>query len=160
MENYISETRITPRRAADCILALLAALPLSACGAGSQQATSAANGPHPSPTNVRNETSASAQCAAALGKNGFVTAAPTTIGEIRAARIGGPAPGLNPGRDAFPGMPATTAAAWCWTSGPSDTGSDGRTWHVFVAANGRAEHYFDLTYPGSETPPPGQPSVP
>jgi hypothetical protein len=59
-------------------------------------------------------------------------------------------------------MPASTAAAWCWTIGKTVDGADpnSRTWNIFVDAASHAEHYFDVTYPGTETPPPGQPSVP
>ncbi|HET6909173.1 MAG TPA: hypothetical protein VFH54_07535 [Mycobacteriales bacterium] len=89
-----------------------------------------------------------------------VTAAATTLGAVRSTNIGGPPPGLTPGKDAFPDLPTTEPAAWCWTAAASPSpGYEGREWSLFVAVpGGRSQFFFGLG--GIATPPTGPPSIP
>ena len=51
-------------------------------------------------------------CMRALG-SAVVSAGPvTTLGEVRQLTEG---PGYQPAKSAFPELPASTVAAWCWT---------------------------------------------
>jgi hypothetical protein len=89
------------------------------------------------------------------------TAQETTLEEVRHTNIGGPPPGLVPGRDAFPGEPANKAAAWCWVlaSGSPSPGETGNDWTLYVAINGgRAQALF--TAGTFERPPTGPPQIP
>lgn len=101
--------------------------------------------------------SASSICAAALGKK-VVTSQSTTLGAVRQANFGGPAPGIVPGRNAFPGRPDNEPAAWCWTRAPDViNGSPGPNWTLYVAVRGG--HAKGLFTMGAPKPPTGPPSI-
>ncbi len=100
-----------------------------------------------------------AMCAAAL-HGPILTAQATTLGEARRTNIGGPYPGLTPGKDAFPGLPDNEPAAWCWTAAADPSpGTAGREWTWYVAVGGgRSKRLFTLG--GTDQPPTGAPSIP
>jgi hypothetical protein len=57
-------------------------------------------------------------CSAALGADKVLSSGPvTTVGELRRLTQG---PGFRPAKDAFPGLPGTAPAAYCWTRGAGD----------------------------------------
>jgi hypothetical protein len=100
-------------------------------------------------------------CASALHGRPLGSALATTLRDVRRTNIGGPYPGMMPGRHAFPGSPGREPAAWCWTQAASPSpGDTGATWTLYVAtAGGRSFRFF--TMGGMTGPPrPGPPSVP
>ena len=60
---------------------------------------------------VATSTRAARMCAAAL-RGGVASARMTTVGDVRAWRVG---PNQQPARRSFPGTPDSDPAAWCWT---------------------------------------------
>jgi hypothetical protein len=98
-------------------------------------------------------------CAEAL-QGRVLSAKATTLAEVRRTNIGGPPPGLTPGRHAFLREPGDEPAAWCWTAATTPSpGAEGDTWTLYVAiAGGRATSFF--TMGGSGEPRPGPPSIP
>ena len=111
------------------------------------------------PSTTDTALSASALCQSALGGRAL-TAAATTVGEIRTTNIGGPYPGLVPGRHAFPGHAPTEAAAWCWTPSTSASpGTDGGTWDLYGVVRGATPERL-FTMGGGARPPVGPPQIP
>jgi hypothetical protein len=89
-------------------------------------------------------------CALALGTARVASAGPvTTIGEIRSTRVG---PGFAPAEDAFPEMPATAPASYCWA------GEDGVFWSFGVTDDGQKIQLTGIHGIGSA--PTGRPVTP
>lgn len=104
--------------------------------------------------------SADGLCRAALDGRAL-NSFPTTLGAARAVNVGGAYPGLRPARNAFPGLPPQTQAAWCWTAATSASpGPAGAAWRLYLAVpGGRAQQVFSMGG-GSKPPPPGPPAIP
>jgi hypothetical protein len=94
------------------------------------------------------------------GLEHVISAQFTTLGDVRRTNVGGPPPGVMPGKDMFPGRPDEVRAAWCWTDGPAGAGeSPGPTWTLYVAlATGESERFISTG--AGTTPPTGPPSFP
>jgi hypothetical protein len=105
-------------------------------------ACASASAPVPSPSGQ-----VATICSTALGST-YVSASLTTVGEVRAFRVG---PNLQPAHDAFPGFADSEPAAWCWTGGPSGFTSYG------VA---RGESFKFATFKGTHGTPSGPPAIP
>lgn len=116
---------------------------LTGCGLIGSQA-------QPTNSSAVPKSSAAKICATALGGT-VLTSSPTTVGTIRATNLGGPAPGLKPGADAFPGVSAATPAAWCWVRGPV-----AKNYICYAAIpSGRYKQFF--AYTNESTTPTGPP---
>lgn len=102
-------------------------------------------------------------CLSALPGKQVVSATQTTVGAIRAHTIGPPSGGSPdaPAAHAFPGLPANSPAAWCWTTtpaaGPAAGGSDFEAWG---ATRGEAVAFVGLVNPPGPGVPSGPPSFP
>ena len=90
----------------------------------------------------------------------LISAQLTTLADVRAANVGGPYPGLRPGKDLFPKHSGRVPAAWCWSDDPAGAGgSPGPTWTLYVALATGETARFISTGAGT-TPPTGPPSFP
>ncbi|MDQ1700713.1 MAG: hypothetical protein QOG34_2576 [Frankiaceae bacterium] len=90
----------------------------------------------------------------------LISAQLTTLADVRKANVGGPYPGLQPGKNMFPARPGVLPAAWCWTDDPEGTGgSPGPTWTLYVALATGESARFISTNAGTR-PPSGPPSFP
>ena len=108
-------------------------------------------------TSATNE--AKAICDAALDGR-TLTAQATTMGQVRRTNIGGPYPGLTPGKDAFPELSDSEPAAWCWiAAADSSPGTNGQDWTWYVAVGGGGSKRL-FTLGGTDGPPTGPPSIP
>ena len=146
----VRRTWVTPARTVATVVLLVSAGTTAACGSGS---------PSQAPNGFAAHDSSNALCNAALGGR-TVTTQKTTLGEVRRVNIGGPYPGLTPGKGAFPDLPDSAPAAWCWTAATmASPGSAGREWTWYVAVQGgRAKSLFSMG--GIDHPPTGAPSIP
>lgn len=75
----------------------------------------------------------------------------TTLARLRAYNVGGPPPGLRPGKNLAPSRLGVVRAAWCWTDDPTGTGSPGM-WTLYGALATGESAVFISTGPGP-TPP-------
>jgi len=85
----------------------------------------------------------------------------TTLAAVRKTNVGGPYPGLRPGKDMFLTRPGAMRASWCWTEEAEGTGggSPGPTWTLYVAlATGESARFIGTN--AGTRPPSGPPSFP
>lgn len=132
---------------------VIVALLVAAAGCGGSAGAPRGDG------TVATSVSAQSVCDDALDGR-TVTADATTLGTVRTTNIGGPYPGLIPGKGALPDLPDNEPAAWCWTAAASPSpGDEGREWSLYVAVpGGRSQRIFTLG--GITSPPSGPPSIP
>lgn len=98
-------------------------------------------------------------CGFALRRH-LISAQLTTLAAVRETNIGGPPPGVRPGKSLFPSRPGSMRAAWCWTDSAGASGaSPGPTWTLYVALATGESARFVSTQAGT-TPPTGPPSFP
>lgn len=74
-----------------------------------------------------------------------VTAIATTLGKARSANFGGPYPGVVPAAHAFPELPNSQRAAWCWTPGTVASpipGDDDPAYALYLAVAGGRNHFI------------------
>lgn len=95
---------------------------------------------------------AQVMCEFAMSRH-LLSAQLTTLASVRAANVGGPYPGVRPGKDLFPARPGAMPAAWCWTD------QSRTTWTLYVALPTGESARFVSTAAGT-TPPSGPPSFP
>ncbi len=95
-------------------------------------------------------TKAQQLCETALGAQNVVSSCPlTTVGELRAMKQG---PGFQPAKGAFPELPDSTAASFCWT------GTDGKYDSFGVTDDGQQVWLGGIG--GVATVPSGPPVIP
>ena len=93
----------------------LGALLLAGCSVDNPSPDAAESPAMSAKATTRSASDAHQMCALALGTAQVASAGPvTTIGEIRATRLG---PRSAPAKDAFPELPETAPASYCWTGG-------------------------------------------
>lgn len=96
-------------------------------------------------------------CQFALNRH-IIGAQLTTLANLRGYNVGGPAPGLRPGKNLAPSRPGDVRTAWCWTDDTVVAASPGPRWTLYGAlATGEAARFVSTD--AGTSPPSGPTSI-